>query len=63
MPSIKRMVQERALENPAQHVSIELSDLDGIDWARGAAFLVNEKAIHNTLSIAQKELTTSGPSK
>jgi predicted NBD/HSP70 family sugar kinase len=50
LPSIKRMVQERALENPAQHVSIELSDLNEIDWARGAAFLVSEKAIHRTLS-------------
>jgi hypothetical protein len=54
------MVQERALENPAQHVTIELSDLNEIDWARGAAFLVNEKAIHNTLSSAQKELTMAG---
>ena len=26
LPSIKRMVQERALENPARHVSIELSE-------------------------------------
>jgi len=50
LPSIKRMVQERALENPAQHVSIELSDLQEIDWARGAAFLVSEKAIHAILS-------------
>jgi len=57
------MVRERALENPAQDVTIELSDLNEIDWARGAAFLVNEKAIHNTLSTAQKELTTSGLNK
>jgi predicted NBD/HSP70 family sugar kinase len=50
LPPIKRMVQERALENSAKNVSIELSDLDEIDWARGATFLVSEKAIHRILS-------------
>jgi N-acetylglucosamine repressor len=49
LPSINRVVQERAMQGPASQVSIVLSDLSEVDWARGAALLVSENALKNEL--------------
>lgn len=45
LPSINRMVQERAMQGPVSQVSIVLSDLTEVDWARGAALLASENAL------------------
>lgn len=49
LPSIRRLVRERAMLNPVKQMSIELSVLREIDWARGAALLVSHEAILNAL--------------
>lgn len=49
LPPINRMVQERAMQGPASQVSIALSDLTEVDWARGAALLVSEDALAQVL--------------
>src|SRR5581483_6713183 len=54
LPSIQRLVQERAMPNPANQVSIELSDLSEIDWARGSTLLVSEKVLQRTLPARRK---------
>jgi N-acetylglucosamine repressor len=49
LPSINRVVQERAMQGPSSQVSIVLSDLTEVDWARGAALLVSENALRSAL--------------
>jgi len=49
LPSINRVVQERAMQGPASQVSIVLSDLTEVDWARGAALLASESALRRAL--------------
>ena len=50
LPSVHRIVQERAVQYSARQVTIELSELTEIDWARGATLLAAEKALHRQLS-------------
>jgi len=54
LPSIQRTVHERAMPNPVKQVSIELSTLPEIDWARGATLLVSNEAIRNALHTQRK---------
>ena len=69
LPAIHRVVQERALPRIANSVQIQLSDLAEVDWARGAALLVVERALgrlyHSTVetkkSDAKKLTSTSRP--
>lgn len=49
LPSIQRIVRERAMPNPAKQVSIELSTLPEVDWARGATLLVSSEVIRTAL--------------
>ena len=69
LPAIHRVVQERALPRIANSVQIQLSELAEVDWARGAALLVVERALgrlyHNAAetkkSDAKKLTSTSRP--
>ncbi|MGH9450931.1 MAG: ROK family transcriptional regulator [Terriglobia bacterium] len=54
LPSVQRVVRERAMPNPAKQVSIELSALPEIDWARGAALLVSNEVIRGALHAWRK---------
>ncbi len=49
MPSIERIVRERALTRTSAQTRIELSKLDETDWARGGALLVIENALERAL--------------
>ncbi len=51
---IQRIVEERAMPNPAEQVAVELSNLPEIDWARGAALLVSDEVIRNALHSGRK---------
>ncbi len=45
MPAIERVIRERALERTVSQLRLELSSLQEVDWARGAALLVAEQAL------------------
>jgi len=45
LPSVERVVRERALVQAAGQLRIQISSLDESGWARGAALLVSEKAL------------------
>ena len=47
MPVAEQVVRQRALSRPADHGRICLSTLGESDWARGAAFLVAERALED----------------
>lgn len=55
LPSINRVVEERAMQGPASQVSVVLSDLSDVDWARGAALLVSESALRKALLKAYQD--------
>lgn len=69
LSAIQRVVQERALPRVASSVQIQLSELAEVDWARGAALLVVERALgrlyHSTVeakkSDAKKLTSVSRP--
>jgi predicted NBD/HSP70 family sugar kinase len=45
LPAVEQVIRERALEPQAAKVQIRASELDEVDWARGAALLVTDKAL------------------
>lgn len=54
LPSIQRSVLERAMPNSVRQVTMELSELKEVDWARGATLLVAHKALQNALVAREK---------
>ena len=59
LPAIHRVVQERALPRVASSLRMQLSELAEVDWARGAALLVIERALgrlyHNTVEAKKSD--------
>jgi N-acetylglucosamine repressor len=55
LPPIQRVVLERAMPNAARQVTLELSELKDVDWARGATLLVAKQAIHGALLAREKQ--------
>ncbi len=49
MPSVERVVRERALTRTSAQTRIQLSTLEETDWARGGALLVIENALERAL--------------
>jgi len=45
LPHIERVIRDRALIRAVNKVSIQISGLQNVDWARGAALLAAEKAL------------------
>jgi predicted NBD/HSP70 family sugar kinase len=45
LPHVERVIRERALIRAVNKVSIQISGLQDVDWARGAALLAAEKAL------------------
>ena len=45
LPHVERVIRERALIRAVNKVSIQLSALQDVDWARGAALLAAEKVL------------------
>lgn len=64
LPSIHRLIQERAVQYSARQVTIEVSELSGIDWARGATLLVAEQALQDLLAerTEKREAVSRSPS-
>lgn len=62
LPAVEQVIRDRALEPQAAEVQVRLSELDEIDWARGAALLVTDKALEasflNSLSLRPKRIET-----
>lgn len=61
LPAIERVIRERALETQAAEVRVQLSKLDEVDWARGAALLVTNKALEASFAdnISQQRKITA----
>lgn len=52
LPTVERVIQQRALVQAAKLLRIQISTLDESDWARGAALLVSEKALEQVFQEA-----------
>jgi hypothetical protein len=47
LPEIQRRVLERAMPSSASKVTITISELNDIDWARGASLLLSSKILRS----------------
>jgi N-acetylglucosamine repressor len=54
LPSIQRVVLERAMTNAAGQVTLNVSELKDVDWARGATLLIANHALQNALMATEK---------
>jgi predicted NBD/HSP70 family sugar kinase len=56
LPTIQRVVQERALPQAAQSLRLELSQLQEQDWAVGASLLVTERVLRSLFLSVEEQL-------
>jgi predicted NBD/HSP70 family sugar kinase len=54
LPAARQIVHERAFERQAAQMRIELSTLSEVDWARGAALLVTDRALEATFLVRRE---------
>ncbi|MGH9444828.1 MAG: ROK family transcriptional regulator [Terriglobia bacterium] len=55
LPEVQRQVHERAMPSSASQVTIAISELSEIDWARGASLLLSSKVLKKLLHVRAKK--------